>query len=439
MVRYFVFLIACVASFPIHAQSFNKARLDSFFDILERENRFMGSIAVSKEGKQVYSRSVGFSDVSAGIKANEQSVYRIGSISKTFTAVLVMKAVEENRIDLESPLSKYFPEIPNAEKIRLEHLLNHRSGIHNFTDDSIYLSYNTQRKSKAEMLSIIVNAGSDFEPGTKVSYSNSNYVLLSYILETEFRKTYPEILNDFIIKPLKLKNTRFGGKINTKNADCNSYSFSSQWKEEAETDMSIPMGAGGIVSNPGDLIQFSDALFGGKLLKQQSLEKMKTIQDGFGMGLFTMPFNGQEGFGHTGGIDAFTSVFSYFPTEKLSYALNSNGTRMDNNMISIAVLSAFFNRPFSLPEFSNYVATELELEGFSGTYASEQLPLKITVRTDKKSLSAQATGQSSFPLEAVSKGKFQFVPAGIEMEFNSSDNSMVLKQGGASFLFRKEP
>lgn len=399
----------------------------------------MGSVAVSLEGKQVYARSVGFSDVRSGIKAGEQSVYRIGSISKTFTAVLVMKAVEEKRIDLNSPLSTYFPEVPQADKIRLEHLLNHRSGIHNFTDDSTYLSYNTQYKSKAEMLSIIVAAGSDFEPGSAVAYSNSNYVLLSYLLEAIYQKTYAELLDKYIVKPLKLKNTRFGGKINSQKAKCKSYNFSGEWREEAETDMSIPMGAGGIVSNPSDLIQFSDALFGGKLIKAESLEKMKMIQDGFGSGLFTMPFYGSNGFGHTGGIDAFTSVFSYFPDQKLSYALNSNGTRMDNNTISIAVLSAFFNRPFSLPEFSNYLPSEQELKQLTGVYASEQMPLKITISSDEKSLTAQATGQPSFELEAVSPGKFQFILAGLEMEFNTTDNSMLLKQGGAVFLFRKEP
>lgn len=439
MIRRFTLLIGLLTSFQIQAQSFNKARLDSFFDILERENRFMGSVAVSLEGKQVYARSVGFSDVRSGIKAGEQSVYRIGSISKTFTAVLVMKAVEEKRIDLNSPLSTYFPEVPQADKIRLEHLLNHRSGIHNFTDDSTYLSYNTQYKSKAEMLSIIVAAGSDFEPGSAVAYSNSNYVLLSYLLEAIYQKTYAELLDKYIVKPLKLKNTRFGGKINSQKAECKSYNFSGEWREEAETDMSIPMGAGGIVSNPSDLIQFSDALFSGKLIKAESLEKMKMIQDGFGSGLFTMPFYGSNGFGHTGGIDAFTSVFSYFPDQKLSYALNSNGTRMDNNTISIAVLSAFFNRPFSLPEFSNYLPSEQELKQLTGVYASEQMPLKITISSDEKSLTAQATGQPSFELEAVSPGKFQFILAGLEMEFNTTDNSMLLKQGGAVFLFRKEP
>lgn len=439
MIRRFTLLIGLLTSFQIQAQSFNKVRLDSFFDILERENRFMGSVAVSLEGKQVYARSVGFSDVRSGIKAGEQSVYRIGSISKTFTAVLVMKAVEEKRIDLNSPLSTYFPEVPQADKIRLEHLLNHRSGIHNFTDDSTYLSYNTQYKSKAEMLSIIVAAGSDFEPGSAVAYSNSNYVLLSYLLEAIYQKTYAELLDKYIVKPLKLKNTRFGGKINSQKAECKSYNFSGEWREEAETDMSIPIGAGGIVSNPSDLIQFSDALFGGKLIKAESLEKMKMIQDGFGSGLFTMPFYGSNGFGHTGGIDAFTSVFSYFPDQKLSYALNSNGTRMDNNTISIAVLSAFFNRPFSLPEFSNYLPSEQELKQLTGVYASEQMPLKITISSDEKSLTAQATGQPSFELEAVSPGKFQFILAGLEMEFNTADNSMLLKQGGAVFLFRKEP
>jgi CubicO group peptidase (beta-lactamase class C family) len=114
-----------------------------------------------------------------------------------------------------------------------------------------------------------------------------------------------------------------------------------KWNAEAETDISIPIGAGGIVSTPTDLTKFSDALFGGKLLKTESLEIMKTIKDQYGIGLFQIPFFDKKGYGHTGGIDGFTSVFIHFSDENISYALISNGTNFNNNDISIAVLSAY--------------------------------------------------------------------------------------------------
>ena len=107
--------------------------------------------------------------------------------------------------------------------------------------------------------------------------------------------------------------------------------------------MSVPLGAGAIVSTPIDLVKFSNALFNGKLLKAESLEKMKTIKDGYGMGLFQIPFYDKVSYGHTGGIDGFTSVFSHFDDNNVSYALTSNGSDFNNNNISIAVLRAVFD------------------------------------------------------------------------------------------------
>ena len=160
-------------------QNFDKTKLDNYFNTLEANNKFMGSVAVSKNGAIIYTKSVGFSDIENNVKANENSKYRIGSISKTFTAVLVLKAVEEKKLDLNQTIEKYFPTIKNAEKITIKHLLSHRSGIHNFTNDKDYLTWNTQPKTEKEMVEIITKAGSDFEPDSKAEYSNSNFVLLS--------------------------------------------------------------------------------------------------------------------------------------------------------------------------------------------------------------------------------------------------------------------
>ena len=146
------------------------------------------------------------------------------------------------------------------------------------------------------------------------------------------------------------------------------------WKVEPETDISIPLGAGGIISTPSDLVKFSDALFGGKLLKSESLEIMKSIKDQYGIGLFQIPFYDKIGYGHTGGIDGFSSVFSFFSDGNISYALTSNGTNFNNNDISIAVLSAVYNKPYDIPEFSTYTITSEELDKYLGVYSSKQIP-----------------------------------------------------------------
>lgn len=164
--------------------------------------------------------------------------------------------------------------------------------------------------------------------------------------------------------------------------------------------MSVPLGAGGVVSTPCDLVKFSDALFGGKLLNKESLELMKTFKGNYGLGLFKFPFYEKTGYGHTGGIDGFSSVFCYFPDGEISYAMTSNGTNYNNNNISIAVLSAFYNKPYEIPVFETYAVKPEDLDKYLGVYSSTQIALKITITKENNTLVAQATGQSSFPLEA---------------------------------------
>lgn len=430
----FIFFITTVS----FAQTFNKQRLDSLFQILEKKDKFMGSIAISQDGKIIYTNTIGFADIETSKKATNQTKYRIGSISKMFTASLILKAVEEEKIKLNQTLDKYFPEIENSKKITIENLLNHRSGIHNFTNDSIYLSYNTQFKSQKEIIGIIVNGKSDFEPNTKAEYSNSNYVLLSYILEKIYQQDYATILNRKIIKPLKLKNTYFGGKTNISNNESYSYYFDKKWVKDKETDMSIPMGAGALVSNPTDLTIFIEQLFAGKIISEKSLALMKTIKDKYGMGMFEFPYYEKKSFGHTGGIDGFQSVLSYFPEEKLAIALTSNGIQYANNNILLCALSCYFKRAFVIPTFEEVAINPEILNSYLGQYASSQIPLKITITQKENKLFAQATGQPEFPLEAATVNSFKFDPAGIVLEFNANKKEMTLKQGGKEFLFTKE-
>lgn len=117
---------------------------------------------------------------------------------------MILKAQEENKLNLDEPIIKYLPSIKNAAKITIRNLLNHRSGIHNFTKDHSFLTYRYKEKTKKEMLVILENLGSDFEPDSMASYSSSNYVLLSYILEDVYKKKFSKILNEKIVNPLEL-------------------------------------------------------------------------------------------------------------------------------------------------------------------------------------------------------------------------------------------
>jgi D-alanyl-D-alanine carboxypeptidase len=423
---------------PSFGQTLNTSKLDSLFNILELKDKFMGSIAISENGKLIYTKSIGKDDIEANKHATILTKYRIGSISKMFTSCLIFKAVEEKKINLNQTIENYFPTIENSNKITISNLLNHRSGIHNFTRDENYTSYNTAPKSEKQMIEIIASSKSDFEPNSKADYSNSNYVLLSYILEKIYKKSYKELLNAKIIKPLGLKNTYFGSKINSQNNEAYSYSFEEKWEKENETDMSIPMGAGAIVSNSTDLVLFIENLFANKIITQNSLEQMKTIKDNYGMGIFQVPFYDKKGFGHTGGIDGFGSVLSYFPENKLAIALTSNGMLYENNTIIIAALSSYYNKPFQVPTFKIIELKPEDLDKYLGEYSKENFPLKINITKELDKLFAQATGQSAFPLEAIEKDIFEFSAANIKIEFNPKENQLTIIQGGRKTIMTKK-
>lgn len=427
-------LIALFSSIS-YAQKLDKEKLDLYFRELENNNKFMGSVAISENGKIIYTNFVGYNDVETKTEPNENTKYRIGSISKSFTSVLIMKAIEENKISLTTKIKHYFPEIKNAEKITISNLLNHRSGIHNFTDDESYLTWLTQKKSEKDLVTIIKNGGSDFEPDSKGEYSNSNYVLLSFILEKIYGKSYSDILNEKIIKPIGLKNTSLGKKIDLRNNESNSYKYENGWKKEPETDLSIPIGAGAIVSTPKDLLQFADALFNGKLITIKSLELMKEMNEHFGRGLFQITINDKKGFGHNGGIDGFSSDYIYFPAEKLAFAYTSNGK---NYNISHDLLNAILQQPYEIPSFTTITVKTEDLDQYLGTYSSKELPLLVTITKKDAVLIAQASGQSELPLDATAKNIFKFEKAGIVLEFDPAEKKMILKQGGKNFTFTKD-
>jgi CubicO group peptidase (beta-lactamase class C family) len=419
-------------------QDIDTLKLNNYFKTLDKNNKFMGSVALLKNGKIVYNNQIGFADIETKKKSTKNTKYRIGSISKTFTATLIFKAIEEGKINLNQTINRYFPTIKNSDSITIGNLLNHRSGIYNFTNDKEYLTYYTVPKSEEEMLSIISKYDSNFKPNLEAKYSNSNYVLLSFILQKIYKKTYAEILTEKIINNIDLKNTYFGREIDLKNNESYSYSYNKNWKKQPETNTSIPIGAGGITSTPNDLLQFSEALFNYKIISKKSLTKMETLEDNYGMGLFKTPFYDFYSFGHTGSIDGFSSVFGYFPEEKCAIALTSNGTNYDNNKISIVLLKALFNKPFTIPTFTTYVLNSTDLNTYLGVYSSPGFPLKITITKSENSLKAQATGQSSFPLEATEKDTFTFNLAGIILKFDTTNNKMLFKQGNATFELNKE-
>lgn len=416
-----------------------KEKLSNYFDSLFVHHKVMGSFAFAENDRPTFVKVIGFADVEKKQKANVNTQYRIGSISKAFTAVLVMKAVEKKRISLEQKLVEFYPEIPNADKIKIENLLQHRTGIHNLTDEPEFAQYYTKPQTGDDLVNTIKKYKSDFEPGSKHEYSNSNYVLLGLILEKVYRKSYAELIKSKICRPLKLTLTEVGGKIDTSKDQAKSYQyFNGTYLMAPETDMSVPIGAGNIVSTPRELLQFILGLENGKIITKESVNKMKNFKDDYGYGLLQFPFEKYSGFGHNGAIDAFRSELVYFPELKTAVSFITNQENMDSDDIFGKIMTAASGKDFEMPDFKGVVVSTDILKKYEGNYKTNDFPLDIRIFVENGVLKGQATGQGAFPLEAVSETEFKFEMAGIKVKFNAGRGTMDFSQGANKFIFKKE-
>ncbi len=441
MKKLILLLLLVLSGYLLKAQENHRIEtLDSLFDIVNSEEKGMGSISIFSNGKEFYQRSIGYSDVEKNLQSNATTKYRIGSITKTFTAVVIMQLVEEDKLKMDSYLSDFFPDVPNSEKITLEHLLRHESGIFNVTDDKDFTTWMKKLQTREAMLKRIIKNGTLFEPGDETRYSNSNYLLLSYIAEIVEKKDYAAIVEQRIIDKLHLKNTFYGGKINAEDNQARSYvKTEGNWKVTPETDMSVPMGAGGLVSTPEDLNIFYYNLFEGDLMSKASLEAMKTTKEGTGMGLMKLDFNDFEVFGHGGGIDGFSSISVHFPEEKLTASYISNASDYPLNSIFIEAMKITLGLPYQFPDFAPPTTIDPEiLEQYAGTYGSAKFPIDVAIFHKEGILYIQGTGQPPVPLDALEENIFKADQLMLKLTFRPSENKMMLEQGGTMYELKRE-
>ena len=411
-------------------------KIDSLLTYLNSNNKFMGQLSIREGNTLIFEKAYGYANLESKQKANGDTKYKIGSISKTFTAVMIMQLIEEKKLKLDVKLAKYYPQVKNAEKITIHDLLHHRSGIADYLNaDSTTVT--SKNYSKEEMIAKISNYNSVFEPNSKYEYSNSNYYLLGRILEDISKKTYAENLETRILKKAQLRNTLLSPKVDSNNNESYSYNFlNEKWVKTDEWDMSLAFGAGDIVSTTSDLTTFFHALFNGILVKKSTLDEMTKLEQSYGKGLLTLPFGERKFYGHTGGIEGFRSVIGYYPGENLGVSLIVNGDNFNRNDIMIGVLSIYYKMPYQFPNLINIKVKPEILNEYSGVYSSTQLPIKITIKNKNGEMEAQGTGQNAFTLNAINETTFVFDAASIKLIFK--DNKMTLKQGGAEYLFTKD-
>jgi CubicO group peptidase (beta-lactamase class C family) len=426
-----------------HAQTLDKAKLDQFFDRLAEKRKAMGSLTIAKDGKVLYTRAIGYSQINGTEKKplTTENRFRMGSITKMFTATMVLQLVEEGKLKLTDTLDKFLPQIPNAGKITIAQILSHRSGIPNVRRERDgEKKVSTIPMGKDEHLALIVKATPDFEPDTKYQYSNSGYFILGLILEKVLGKPYARALEERIASKIGLKDTYLTtGNIDVNKNEALTYiHFGGDWKPVSETHPTILFSAGAIVSTPGDMAKFIQALFEGKLVSRETLDQMKTIREGAGFGMATFTLAGKTFYGHTGGADNYGAWLAYEPEEKLviAYATNAKIYPVDNIVRGVADI--YYHKPFVLPVLESITVNPEALDRYVGFYSSPDAPAKVRITRDGATLFFQPPGATSaVPLEATAEDKFQ-IEGVVVFTFDAVKGQVTVKRRGGERLLTKD-
>lgn len=437
----FFLIILCTTAVSIgHSQEVSLEKIDEFFNRIEKNNEAMGAITMAEDSKKIYERTIGYSQINgdSGQLTTMDTRYQIGSITKMFTAVMILQLVEEEKLKLDSSLEKFFPELPNAGIMSIADVLSHRSGIHDVTSDPSLRPKRTENISKEEMLKLVYQGKPDFAPGTNFSYSNSGYFVLGNLVEKVTGKPYQKVLEKKILSPLGLKNTYV--KVNPLDSAKNeslSYVRLETWQEQPQTHSSILFGSGVLISTSGDLVKFMEGLFNGKLISAESLQKMIPGEKPYGLGMGSFTFAGRTFYGHTGGIDGFGSWLAYEPNDNLAVAYTANAKVYPVAQIMQGVISLYYGEPFQIPTFETVNVDPEILDRYIGVYTREGAPVKFTITRNEQTLFVQMNDQSALPLEAKAENRFHLEKMGISVEFDPEQSRMIFKKGSGTRIFTK--
>lgn len=407
-------------------------QLDAYFDAIE--GRFMGSILIRQNDQTIYQRSMGYADIASNIRNTDSTQYRIGSITKTFTTVLTLKAAAEGLLSLKDPIAKYFPEagIRNAELITIDQLLQHRSGMVDITNErqADYLTYYTTPQTREQMVSRIAAEGSNFTPDSTSRYCNAGFMLLTYILEDAYGKRYGELIDEHIARPLGLTHTRMADSIDTQRGDARSYMLLDKWELSPETHTSVPLGAGALTTTTSDLNRFITALYLDKSFGADIPGQMLQIRDGFGRGVMRYTLDTFDGYGHGGNIDGFGSL--YLITDSTVVTLCSNGMTQSVN-VGQALIEILSGKEVELPTFEEGIYVDSQtLDKYVGEYVVESLKVEFKLVNINGVLHIEQNGMT-VPLKALKTTTFECESAGLKFDVDTTKKCLYLKQMGMTF------
>jgi CubicO group peptidase (beta-lactamase class C family) len=380
------------------AQPVDMARLERAIETRAAAGYFMGSVLVARDGKTLLSKGYGKANIADDTPNAPTTKFRLGSITKQFTAASILLLEERGKLKVEDPVRKYMPDAPPAwGSITLFNLLTHTSGIPNYTSFPDYESTKRLTQTPAEVVARFRDKPLKFTPGSAYEYSNSGYVLLGYLIEKVSGQPYAKFVQDNLFAKLGMKDSGYDSSTGKIARRAQGYMQGPGGPVPAPfIDMSVPFSAGALYSTTEDMLRWEQGLFGGKVLKPTSLDKMTTpFKDNYAFGLRVEPGpNGGKIISHTGGIEGFNTRVAYVTADKLTVIVlaNLNGPAADeitNDLRKVAE-----NEPGLLPSDRIATAVPVEvLDRLTGHYKLDAGPMLELTRQDDH-LRSQTNGQS---------------------------------------------
>lgn len=445
-------VIVCFLTFGCFAQ--DAARMDQVVQSYAADNKFMGSVLVARGNDILFSKSYGSANLEWNIPNSSTAKFRIGSVTKQFTAAAILLLEERGKLKVEDPVKKHLPDVPTAwDAVTIYHLLTHTSGIPSFTGFPEYGQLKLSPTSAEKLVAKFRDKPLDFEPGAKFSYSNSGYLLLGYLIEKLSGQSYEKFLQENIFTPLGMKDSGYDSNSAIIAHRASGYAPSPSGPINAPfIDMSVPHAAGALYSTTEDLLKWEQGLFGGKVLSAASLQKMTTpFKDNYAFGLTVRDVEGRKQISHNGGIEGFNSSLAYYLETKIVVAVLANINSMGPDAMLPKLAALAHGGTITLNSERKEISVPKQiLSSYVGTYAmTPKISMMITLNGDQ--LMAQVSGQGRNPLFAESESKFFLKVVDAQIEFLKDEKSaitdLILKQSGrdikahrisATVLERKE-
>jgi CubicO group peptidase (beta-lactamase class C family) len=445
MKKIFILLLVGVVYSQYVIGQTTSAELDTLISVYARQYKFNGSVLVAQKGKVLLEKGYGYRNANDKIPHDENSIFQIGSVTKQFTASVILKLQEQKKLNVQDKLSKYFPGYPKGDSITIEHLLTHTSGIYSYTDDEKLMKGDVAKPSNREkMMALFKDKPLHFSPGTNWEYSNSGYSLLGYIIENVTHKPYEQVVKEYIFTPLGMTHSGFDFTHLANPAKATGYL---QLTEKTAmvapiVDSSVSFSAGAIYSTVADLYKWQKGLLENKIISVASKEKAFTpVKNKYGYGLFIDSLYGKRSIAHGGSIHGFNSHLAMIPSDDVCIVLLNNAPNPYLPVITKSLLAILYNKPYELP--GTHTETSIDtslLSQYIGAY--ELFPnFVITISVKEGLLKAQASGQPEFQLYPEKEDYFFLKVVDAQLQFKRDEkgmvNSVVLFQNGQEMPGKK--